>query len=111
MILNDSLIIITSNQLKQTNLIFLEHNKLNKERIELIGQLDSYKILVDNYNKSLNVRSEEIVELNSIIIDQSNKIQLQDKQLKNIDNKYKIIKGIAIGGVTISIVLLLLLIN
>ena len=57
-IVNDSLILLTSNQLKQTNLIFAEHDMLLKKVDLLESQTQQYKLLVSNYeeNDSLNQR-------------------------------------------------------
>lgn len=73
-IVNDSLILLTSNQLKQTNLIFAEHNMLLKKVDLLESQTQQYKLLVDNcekkdsLNKSLleNQKSYYIGRLSSL---------------------------------------------
>ena len=61
-IVNDSLILLTSSQLKHTNLIFAEHQMLLK-RVDLLeSQTQQYKLLVSNYeeNDSVNKRLLEV---------------------------------------------------
>ena len=61
-IVNDSLILLTSSQLKHTNLIFAEHQMLLK-RVDLLeSQTQQYKLLVNNYeeNDSVNKRLLEV---------------------------------------------------
>ena len=48
LIMNDSLIIITSDQLKTANLIFLEYSKEKTINTELEKQIHNYKILYNN---------------------------------------------------------------
>lgn len=49
--LNDSLVVITANQLKQTNLIFLEHDKLSNENKMLYNKITLLDSLNNNYAK------------------------------------------------------------
>lgn len=95
-ILNDSLIIITNKQLKQTNLIFIEHNKYKnlipvyKNKIEVLNSLNSVlenkdsinKLMIINYNKDIN-------NLN--------------KSLKIKNRQIKILKYSIFGSLSISI--------
>ena len=61
-IVNDSLILLTSSQLKHTNLIFAEHQMLLKKVDLLESQTQQYKLLVSNYeeNDSVNKRLLEV---------------------------------------------------
>lgn len=80
--LNDSLVVITADQLKQTNLIFLEHSKLSNEN----------KLLYDKINllDSLNSNYVKIDSINTIKINNLNK-ELKAKSKKSY-------KGYIIGG-------------
>lgn len=62
-IVNDTLILLTSKQLKHTNLIFAEHNMLLKKTDLLESQTQQYKELIRNYeyNDSLHL---ELLESN-----------------------------------------------
>jgi len=81
--LNDTLVIITSDQLKQTNLIFLEHDKLSKENKQLYSKVALLDSINNNYVK--------IDSLNNVTI--SNLKRELDKKSKN-----KPVKNYLIGG-------------
>ena len=97
--LNDSLVIITSEQLKQTNLIFLEHDKLSKENKMLYDKVSLLDSLNNNYVK--------IDSLNTITIN-SLKQELNEKTKKNKPIKNYLIGGSfgAILGLVLGIILL-----
>ena len=75
----DSVIVLTPRQAKITNLIFAEHYKWSKEVPLLNNQLNSYKNLINNYNKVDSLHIKEI----SILKDQNN------ESIKNIKNLNK----------------------
>lgn len=108
-IYNDSLIVITPIQLKQTNLIFLEHQKLQLENIELNNQINDYNSMLNNYDYMINTRTKQIDTLNSIIINKDKELKNINKSLEKTKLEKKIYTGIAIGGITISVSLLLIL--
>ena len=56
-LINDSLVVITPQQLKATNLIFLEHKKFKLEIPELKKQLTSYESLINSYERTDSVRN------------------------------------------------------
>lgn len=65
--LNDSLVVITANQLKQTNLIFLEHGKLSKEnkmlynKVALLDSLNNNYVKIDSINNiTINNLKQEL---------------------------------------------------
>lgn len=102
----DSIVSITSEQLRYTNLIFVEHEKLLTENILLTTQ-------IGNYQNKLKL-AEETDSLRLSQIDQYNKLndaytlQIQDLN-KSISKKNKTILGLKIGCVTVSAGILLLL--
>lgn len=75
----DSVIVLTPRQAKITNLIFAEHYKWSKEVPLLNNQLNSYKNLINNYNKVDSLHIKEI----SLLKDQNN------ESIKNIKNLNK----------------------
>ena len=75
----DSVIVLTPRQAKITNLIFAEHYKWSKEVPLLNNQLNSYKNLINNYNKVDTLHIKEI----SLLKDQNN------ESIKNIKNLNK----------------------
>lgn len=108
-ILNDSLIIITPNQLKQTNLIFLEHQKLKTENFEYKNQINNYNLLVKNYEEYVSVQNNKIDTLIILNTNYNNIIQSQNQKIDVLSKKKKVYTGIAIGGITLSVSLLLIL--
>lgn len=90
-ILNDSLVVITQQQLKQTNLIFIEHNKYSK-----ITPLLENKIKLLNKNLELN---DSIYNIQINVLEQ--KLNTKNKQY----NKLKF-WGL---GINLSLILFLIL--
>lgn len=88
--MGDSLVLITTDQLKQSNLIFLEHDKLSKENIQLNKKIKYQEEIINNYSKidSLNILKQQ--ELNNQITNLQSEIKKKSKSsLRN---------GILIGG-------------
>lgn len=102
-IVQDSLIVITPQQLKITNLIFLEHRKLLAENKELYSKLDLQDKLLSKYESNITTLNSVVVnykELNNI-----NKELLLSKD-KEI-SRYKR-KVISIGIVSVAITSIIL---
>ncbi len=100
----DSIVFITSEQLKYTNLIFVEHEKLLIENDLLNTQIYNLECKIENYKELDTIRVEQIQKYKSV-----NNIyfkQIQDLN-KNISSKNKTILGLEIGGVTVTVGLLL----
>ena len=104
------MIVISPTQLKQTNLIFLEHRKLSLENSELKIQNENYEKLIFNYQASDSVKNEQIGLLTNNLGEYNSIIERQKVQLEKLQSSKKLYKGIAVGGVTISLGLLILLI-
>lgn len=104
---NDSTVFITSEQLKYTNLIFVEHEKILKENSLLRLQLDNYKELNNNFISIDSLRLQQIEEFNQLDIERINTINSLKKDIKN---KNRTIRYWQIGGITVSIGLILFLI-
>ena len=81
-ILSDSTVIISHKQLKQTNLIFLEHQKYKLINNELDSQIINYKKLVNNYELQDSVYNAKISYLNDELNTNSNKIHKQSTTIK-----------------------------
>lgn len=110
-ILNDSLIVISPTQLKQTNLIFLEHNKLILENQELKSQLNNYSDLVLNYQTNDSIKNTQISLLKNNLDKYNTIIETQNTQIKKLRSSNKLYKGITIGSFAISFGLLILFIT
>lgn len=105
----DSLIVITPQQLKATNLIFLEHKKLSLELPELRLQIASYDDLVKNYIASDTLKTAQIKRL-KLHADVSEQIfQSQNVEIDMLHKEKKRAVSWAIGGCTVSVGLLIFL--
>ena len=102
-LINDSLVVITPQQLKASNLIFLEHKKLKLERFELNKQLASYELLTD----SIRLQQLARAELQMQMYDEA--ISKQQEQIAKMNKKNKRLTTLSIGGFAISVGLLLAL--
>lgn len=108
-LVNDSLVVITPQQLKVTNLIFLEHKKLKLEIPELKKQLVSYESLINSYEKTDSIKN---VQVNRLILHVQASEQVMQNQLREINklkSKKKLYRGLTIGGFTVSTALLIAL--
>ena len=102
--LTDSIVCITPEQLKITNLIFAEHSKLKQENYLLCKQVDAYR-LDNQYLDSIN--QLQLQKYNNIVNSYENQIIDLNKSLEDSNRSVKIWK---IGGITIGAGLLLWLI-
>lgn len=89
-------------QLKQTNLIFLEHNKLKLEAKELYNKIEVKEELINKLN--LTISNKDMQLNNYVEID-----KLYNQQLKSKDLKLRKYKTIIIGSVCVSVSLVILL--
>lgn len=100
-ILNDSLIVITNDQLKQTNLIFVEHSKFKEENRELYNQLSNYNALIDNYKQ---IDSLQIGEIKELKIRNDNLEKMYNEKIRSVTKKKNYIIA---GSGLLNIILLL----
>lgn len=103
--LTDSTVVITNQQLKQTNLIFLEHNKLKLEVAELNNRIRLTDSLVGMQMKINQVQKLQIDNLQKYSEEANQTIIDQNKQLRSVKRTKN---AVLIGGSAISIVLLVL---
>jgi len=102
--LNDSLVIITAEQLKQTNLIFAEHEFLTEENLILKDKINLQDSLIYNYSKIDSIQKNNIIKLTSEVDFANNKINKLEKQFKY----YKPVAYISSSALVISLLILLL---
>lgn len=102
----DSIVSITTSDLKYANLIFVEHSKLLKENSLLYQQVENYIDLNNQLTQLDSLRLQQIDEYNKL--NQSYVTQINALN-KNVKKKNKIIKGWQIGGITVSVGLILIL--
>ena len=105
-IVSDSLVLITSSQLKQTNLIFAEHQKLKSMNVQLDAKFDLQEEISSIFNQSAMIKDLQIANLEAINdINKSTLLNI-NKELNQYKKKQKLL---VIGGCTISASLALLL--
>ena len=102
----DSTVLITSDQLKYTNLIFVEHKKLLEENRLLYQQIKNYKAKTNNLLKTDSLRVEQIANYQHINEEYILQIDNLNKAIKKKDRTVTCWK---IGGITVSIGLVLFL--
>ena len=102
--LNDSLVVITAEQLKQTNLIFLEHDYLTKENVLLKNKINLQDSLIYNYSQIDSIQKNNIVKLTEKVDFANNKINKLEKQFK----VYKPVAYISSGALIATLLVLLL---
>ncbi len=97
----DSLIWITETQLRQTNIMFLEHEKLLKRDSLLSQQVLHLEQAYINYNKIDSLRkiqlsnAREQIKKDSVVIDDMNKkIIKSKKKIKNRNYAISILSGL-----------------
>lgn len=93
--LNDSLVIITAEQLKETNLIFLEHSYLTNQNKLLIDELNTKDEIILNYQQIDSINRGRIIKLVDELDFSKSKVDRLSKQLNN-HKKYFWIGGSAL---------------
>lgn len=106
----DSLIVITPQQLKTTNLIFLEHKKLKAETVQLYTQLEAFDLLLYNSAKVDSIKNLQIYTLMANAKESDVLIQRQATAIVKKDRSNRILRGVAIGGFVVGIGGIILLI-
>lgn len=100
----DSIVSITSSQLKETNLIFIEHWKLLRQNDLLSLQVKNYQeenmlLMQSDSLRTMQLRNyERLSKAYSVKIDNLN---------KEISNKNKTIMAWKVGGVTVTVGLMI----
>lgn len=102
----DSTVSVTASEIKYANLIFVEHKKLIRENTYLCEQVDNLQDLNKENEKLDSLRCEQITEYDRINKDYLHQI---DKLSKDLNKKNKVLRGWQIGGITVSVGLILFL--
>lgn len=105
----DSLVVITPQQLKQTNLIFLEHKKLLNEVDLLSSQNKNLGVINHNLELSDSIKSVQLRRCMLQAEMQDQAISSLNKTIQKKDHKIKTWKNWAVGGFTVSAGLLIIL--
>lgn len=100
---NDTVVLITPQQLKETNLIFAEHQKLLVEKKLLLNQLNNYKLDNDLLSYSDSIKSLQVDNYKNL----SNSYSIQIEELnQEVQKKNKSLLTWKISSITISVGLL-----
>ena len=102
----DSTVLITSDQLKSANLIFVEHKKLLEENRLLNLQIQNYQTKTEYLLKTDSLRTAQIT--NYQYLNESYATRIEDLN-KAIKRKNRAVTCWKIGGITVSIGLILFL--
>ena len=105
-IVSDSLVLITSSQLKQTNLIFAEHQKLKSMNVQLDAKIDLQEEISSIFNQSAMIKDLQIANLETINDINKSTLLSINKELIQYKKRQKLL---VIGGCSISASLALLL--
>lgn len=102
--LNDSLVVITAEQLKQTNLIFIEHDHLTKENVLLKSKISLQDSLIYNYSQIDSIQKNNIIKL-------TDQVDFVNSKINRLEKQFKIYKPVAYisSGALITTLLILLL--
>ena len=107
-VINDSLVVITHNQLKATNLIFVEHAKLAMLYPIQERKIAVYKQLESEYKLNDSIKSKQIIEHQNTINENIKTINSLNSTIFNKNKKIKRIRNWAIGSTIINIGLITL---
>ena len=100
---NDTVVLITPQQLKETNLIFAEHQKLLVEKKLLLNQLNNYKLDNDLLSYSDSIKSLQVDNYKNL----ANSYNIQIEELnQEVQEKNKSLLSWKISSITISVGLL-----
>lgn len=80
----DSLVIITPTQLKQTNLIFLDRDRLRGINKELQFQIDNYRELYRMSNQVDSIRKVQVDDLKVNIVQLNEQLTKQKKKTSKL---------------------------
>ena len=99
----DSIVLITPNQLKEANLIFVEHQKLLRENDLLFKQISNYKLDNELLLKTDSLRTLQLRNYEGLTESYNLKIEQLNKEIKRKNNTLLVWK---VGGVTVGVGLL-----
>lgn len=102
----DSIVYVTSQDIKYANLIFVEHKRLRSDKALLLEQLENYKGLNYNLQRVDSIRTLQVSEYEKL---NSNYLQQIDNLNKDLKRKNRTILCWKIGGITVTTGLLLFL--
>ena len=94
---------ITPNQLKEANLIFVEHQKLLRENDLLFKQISNYKLDNELLLKTDSLRILQLRDYEGLTESYNLKIEQLNKEIKRKNNT---LLGWKVGSVTVSVGLL-----
>lgn len=103
-IFSQNTLTITSEQLKLTNAIFIEHEKFSKQIPLLEQQISNLEQINNSWQQTDSIRKQQLVYCNYIIEDKNKSIENLNKSLKRNKN---LLKGSCVVGALAVIICLL----
>ena len=103
-IFSQNTLTITSEQLKLTNAIFIEHEKFSKQIPLLEQQISNLEQINNSWQRTDSIRKQQLVYCNHIIEDKNKSIENLNKSLKRNKN---LLKGSCVVGAVAVIICLL----
>jgi hypothetical protein len=103
-IFSQNTLTITSEQLRLTNAIFIEHEKFSKQIPLLKQQISNLEQINNSWQQTDSIRKQQLVYCNQIIEDKNKSIENLNKSLKRNKN---LLKGSCVVGALAVIVCLL----
>ena len=102
----DSIVSVSTSDLKYANLIFVEHSKLLKENSLLYQQIGNYIELNKQLTQVDSLRLQQLTEYNKLNHSYVTQVEALNRKVKE---KNKAIRCWQIGGITVSVGLVLFL--
>lgn len=107
-IIKDSLVLISLPQLKQTNLIFLEHRKFKTINELLNEQLKNFYVLNKEQERIDSLQKKQLITFSQVV--QTQNVEIEDlKETINKQKKRSKVKNYIIGGALTVTVLTILI--
>lgn len=103
-IFSQNTLTITSEQLRLTNAIFIEHEKFSKQIPLLKQQISNLEQINNSWQQTDSIRKQQLVYCNQIIEDKNKSIENLNKSLKRNKN---LLKGSCVVGALAVIICLL----
>lgn len=107
-IIKDSLVLISLPQLKQTNLIFLEHRKLKTTNELLNEQLKNFYVLNKEQERIDSLQKKQLITFSQVV--QTQNVEIEDlKETIDKQKRRSKVKNYIIGGaLTVTILTVLI---
>lgn len=107
-IIKDSVVLISLPQLKQTNLIFLEHRKLKTTNELLNEQLKNFYVLNKEQERIDSLQKKQLITFSQVVQTQNVEIEDLKKTIDEQKRRSKVKNYIIGGALTVTILTVLI---